>query len=51
MRVKMLQDIRGSFHIDCATGKGHYDVKRDQIVEVPEADAKRYIENKIAERA
>jgi hypothetical protein len=44
MKIKMLWDVSGAFHVDAGTGKGWTSgVKAGEIVDIEEWHAKRYI--------
>ena len=51
VRLRMLQPVAGTFHLDCATGKRYYDVQRGDIVELDADHAARYIDSKLCEPA
>jgi hypothetical protein len=48
MKIRLLREVKGAFHVDAATGTGHHDLKRGDIVDVPESDARRDVESKLA---
>jgi hypothetical protein len=49
VRIRLLRDVHGGFHLGAGPdGKGYYDPKAGDVVEIDDDHARRYVESKLA---